>query len=284
MSSKTQQPILHHAEEFGQSRAYDKTEAVGLFVLAVLTGLWVGLSVMVVGAAYLLYTERGFWTAFFVLAGPAGVLAGGGAVLAKGIHEQLDGLRTWREATSYAPPQPQPQSEPVHPPILVKPYKGEPYALIEGAGRPALPGREEALRITPTVVIEVLRASIEEYGGEWSRRKLMALRIQGQKVSRGVYEELTAWLARAGVLQQTRQGGFVLPPDVQDFDDLQTYFPNLSSWEGRDGNREGRERGGDGDTQPASGEVTTLAERRQREWLECGCDVVAYLERRGNHD
>jgi len=276
------QPILHHAEEYGQSRQYAKQEAVGLFVLAVLAGLWAGLSVLIVGAAYFLYTERGFWTAFFVLAVPVGVLAGGGLVVVKGIREQLDGLRTWREATTYQPVQPQPEPEPAHPPILVRPYGGEPYALIEGAGRPALPDRNEALQITPPVVAEVLRASIEEYGGEWSRRKLMALRIQGQKVTRGMYEELTAWLSRAGLLQQTRQGGFVLPPDVQEFDDLRTYFPNLSNWDGRDGSREGWERGGDDETQPA-GEVITLAERRRAQWLECGCDVVAYLERRDDH-
>lgn len=281
MSSKTE-AVLHHAEEYGQSRQYTKQEAVALFVLAVLAGLWAGLSVMVVGAAYFLYTERGFWTAFFALAGPVGVLAGGGVVLVKGIREQLDGLRTWREATTYQPVQPQPEPEPAHPPILVKPYGGEPYALIEGTGRPALPGRDEALQITPPVVAEVLRASIEEYGGEWSRRKLMALRIQGQKVSRGMYEELTAWLSKAGLLQQTRQGGFVLPPDVQEFDDLRTYFPNLSNWDGRDGSRAGRERGEDNETQPA-GEVTTLAERRRAQWLECGCDIVAYLEWRQNH-
>lgn len=277
------QAVLHHAEEYGQSRPYEKNEAVALFVLAVLVGLWAGLSVMVVGAAYFLYTERGFWTAFFILAVPVGVLAGAGFVIVKGVHEQLDGLRSWRQATTYQPTQPQPEPEAAHPPILVKPYKGEPYALIEGAGRPALPGRNEALRITPMVVAEVLKASIEQYGGEWSRRKLMALRIQGQKVSRGMYEELTAWLSKTGVLQQTRQGGFVLPPDVQEFDDLQTYFPNLGDWEGRDGSREGWERGGDGNTQPSSGGMNT-GERLRQQFIELGCDVEAYLEWRRNHD
>lgn len=47
MSEKFTRAILHHAEEekYGQSRAYEQSEAVGLFVLAILTGLWAGLTV-----------------------------------------------------------------------------------------------------------------------------------------------------------------------------------------------------------------------------------------------
>ena len=274
--------VLHHAEELGQARAYTTEEAQALFRLATIIGLWVGTSALLLGLGYWMYDRWDFWTAFYVLSLPLGVLIGGGLVLAKGVHEQLDGLRSWREATTYAPPQPEPPTEPPHPPILVRPYQGQPYTI----GNPQLPGREEALQLTPPVVAEILKASLEQYGGEWSRRKLMALKIQGQGVSRGLYEELTGWLTKTGFLQQTRQGGFTLPPDVREFDDLRAYFPSLpglGGLGGMGGNREGWERGVSQVSQSAGGEVSSLAERRRQKWLELGCDVTAYLEWRRNH-
>lgn len=219
-------PVLHHAEELGQARAYDKQEAVSLFVLAILAGLWTGLTLLAIGVGYHLYTTRGFWTTFFVLAVPSGVLLGGGVVLVKGIHEQIDGLRSWREATTYAPPLPEEPEPAWRPPIPVTQF-GRPTGYLAMDDRPALPSPEEARLLTPPIVAEILRASIEEYKGQWSRRKLMRLRVLGQKVTRGMYEELTSALHGAGILQQTRTGGYELPFDVECFEDLGRYLPSL---------------------------------------------------------
>jgi len=283
MSEKAifQQPILHHAEEekYGQSRAYEQSEAVGLFVLAVLAGLWAGLTVLAVGAGYRLYVTRGFWLTFFVLSVPAGVLLGGSLVLIKGVSEQLDGLRSYetRKAQTYAPPQSEPLQLP-HPPIKVfPPGKREPYLLTE----PDAPGRE-TLRLTPPVIAEIVQGVVERYDGKWSRRKLTRLTVAGgQKVSRSVYETLTAWFCKSGVLEQTPQGGFELV--TTDLGELRDVFPGLPI-AGRVGGEPG-DRAGEGfrETQPTGGAVSNLAERRRQRYLECNCSVENYLRRKG-HD
>lgn len=281
--------LLHHAEELGQARALTSEEVTAWLKLAAIMGVW--------GAAVGLLAFNGVWLwkghdlSLWTLAlgAAGGWVVVSGVILAKGIGQLIYGLRSWRQAQTFAPSSTQPEGEPPHPPILVRPYKGEPYTIGQPE-RPLLPGRSQALEITPTVVAEVLKASLEQYGGEWSRRKLMRLRVAGNKVTRGMYEELTSWLSRAGVLLQTRQGGFMLPPDVSEFEDLAAYFPNLpglgnptGNWEGREGNWEGRERGGPV-APPLCGEVGSLAERRRQKFVELGCDVVAYLEWRQNHD
>jgi hypothetical protein len=274
MGENITQPIQHHAEELGQSRAYAKTEAVGIFVAACLAGLWAGLAVLAIGVGYWLYTERGFWPAFFILALPAGVLAGGGVVLIKGLHEQIDGLRAWREVTTYYPPQPEVAQLP-HPPIKVfPPGKKEPYLLTE----PETPGRE-TLRLTPPVIAEIVQGVVEKYDGKWSRRKLTRLTVAGgQKVSRSLYETLTNWFDRAGVLERTPQGGFELV--TKDLGELRDVFPGLSIG-GQVGGQPG-DRAGDGaqDILPTGGAVGNLAEQRRQQFLECGCDVKDYLRRR----
>lgn len=262
MSEK--QAILHHAEELGQSRAYTKEEAAALLRLALITGFWAGGVAMIAGAAYLLYEKWGFWTAFYILSLPAGVLIGSGFVLIKGAHEQLDGLRSWREATTYVPPQPEPAELP-HPPIKVfPPGKKEPYLLTE----PETPGRE-TLRLTPPIIAEIVQGVVERYDGKWSRRKLTRLTVAGgQKVSRSIYETLTNWFDRAGVLERTPQGGFELV--TKDLGELRDVFPGLPI-AGQVGGEPG-DWAGDGfqDAQPTDGvgRINNLAERRRQRYLE----------------
>lgn len=269
--------LLHRAEERGQARKLENDEVLATAFMSLIE------SIALAGAASIsAVVIKGACGDDLVTWGTAGLAIGVGVVtgglsfffnVAGNLAELRDGLVSWREAASYAPLPPKPQPQTGGPPVLVRPYKGDPYML----GSPELPGREDALQLTPPVVAEVLRASLEEYGGEWSRRKLMRLRIAGQKVSRGMYEELTGWLTRAGFLQQTRQGGFTLPPDIDEFEDLRRYFPNLPALGGRGGSREGWEREGSQVSQSNSGGVGTLAEQRRQRWLECDCDVRLYL-------
>jgi hypothetical protein len=281
MSTKFSQPILHHAEELGQSRAYEKNEAIGLFVAAIGAGLWTGLTVLVAGAVCYLWNEHGFWTAFFVLAIPVGVLMGGGYVLVQGLHQQIDGLRTWREATSYAPPAPQLEAPQQGPPIVVKPYKGDPYVLGRDGQPLALPdGRQSGLRLNEPTIAAILKEVITHHDGQWSRDRLMSIRVKGQRITRRFYKELTAKLANAGFLQERTQGGFRLPDDIQQFDDLAAYFPNLGTrTAGRSAGRQ--EQGGIKGNPPPRGAVTNLAERRRQRYLDCDCDVRSYLKMKG---
>lgn len=289
---KITQPILHHAEEYGQSRQYARQEAIGLFVLAVLVGLWTGLSVMVVGAAYFLYTKHGFWTAFFSLAIPVGVLAGSGWVIVKGAPEQLDGLRSYRQATTYQPMQPQPETKqlpsPWRPPVPARHQGGTTF--IDMNERPALPdGRQAGLALNPPTVGAILREIVERHDGQWSRDRLMSIRVDGKRVTRKLYEKLTYYLAEGGFLQERSTGGFEIPKDVASYEDITRYLPSLAKPEGGNptgtaGRTEGRpERGGNDDTQPADRGVNT-GELLCRKFIELECNTAAYLEWRKNHD
>lgn len=277
----TKQAILHKAEEFGQSRPYTADEVKAVERAMIVAGIYGAIVAVAIAGAVLLYCEVGLGWTLVIMASPAGFLVGAGLVLAKGMSEQLDGLRSFRSIESYAPLQPEPQPEPPHPPILVRPYGGESYVL-GNPETPSLPGREEAAAITPYFVAGVLQAVLEEYGGEWSRRKLTALRIRGRKVTRGTWRELTNWLHQAGVLLQQPQGGYALPPDVSEFEDLRTYFPNLPGLGGLGGQLGGLDIGGSQAAHPQSGKVETLAGKRRRRWIKCNCDTDLYLG--GNHD
>lgn len=269
------QTLIHKAEEYGQSRAYTADEVKAVERAMVIAGVYgAGVAVAIAGGV-LLYEKVGLGWTLAIMLPPAGFLIGAGSVLIKGINEQLDGLRTFRSIETYTPPIPELQPEPPHPPVLVRPYGGESYVL-DNPDRPALPGREEAMAITPNFVASVLQAVIEEYGGEWSRRKLTALRIGGRKVTRGTWRELTNWLHQAGILLQQPQGGYTLPPDVSEFEDLRLYFPNLPGLGGLGGQPGGLDTGAAQVAHPQDGEVLTLAERRRRLWLECNCDVNLY--------
>jgi hypothetical protein len=276
-----EQAIQHHAEELGQSRAYEKNEAVGLFVAAVLAGLWVGLTVLVVGVGYQAYTKYGFWTAFFILAVPAGVLVGGGVVLVRGLHEQIDGLRSWREATTYYPPMPEvPQLEsPWRPPIPHHSQEGTNY--IDMNERPALPdGRQTGLSLNEPTVAAILREIVTKHDGMWSRERLTAIKIGGERVTRKLYETLTHQLCNVGFLQERSCGGFRVADDIE----LETYFPslNLSRQAGRQAGRP--ERGGPL-ADPPPGRGYNLAERHRLARMEdLDHSVKCYLETKGGNN
>lgn len=273
----SEQAIVHELSEIGQAR---REEPIELLVVACRTALRaLGTSVLwgsIVTGGRWLFGDNMTWWSVLVTYGAIGALRFGLSI-EDDLDDHQEGLRAEKSARSYAPiaPKSQPQMS-NGPPVLVHPYKGDPYMLGQPE-KPTLPGRQEALQITPPLVAEVLRASVEEYSGEWSRRKLMRLRIAGQKVSRGMYEELTAWLSRAGVLLQTRQGGYQLPPDVNDFEDLRQYFPNLPGLGGPGRNREGWERGGAQPTQPADGGVPLAERHRMKRFQKLDHSVKLYL-------
>jgi len=133
-------------------------------------------------------------------------------------------------------------------------------------GEPDLPGRE-TLQLTGPIVAEILEGVVERFGGKWSRRKLTRLTVAGgQKVSRTVYEQLTALLHQAGVLQQTPQGGFELL--AEDLDGLRNVFPDLPI-PGRAGGQPGDRAGtGQNEAGPVGRVVDTLAERRKLAYLQ----------------
>jgi hypothetical protein len=277
----TTQPILHQAEELGQSRAYTTAEVKALAMVVLLCAGWGAITTVLVAVGYWLYQKMG-WGILFPMALPVGFVIAGGIVLIKGVHEQLDGLRSWRKATSYVPIIPQPQGEAAHPPILVKPYGGSPYTLGPNGATALLPDGRKGLELSPPTVSTILREIVTHHDGLWSRDRLMSIRVNGERVTRSLYEELTSALTRAGLLQQRPQGGYCLPQDIQTFDDLRRYLPGIDS-RTAGGTAGGQEWGGESGI-PPSDRGMSLAERRAQMWKECDCDVVSYLERRLNHD
>lgn len=266
------QNVLHRAEESGQSRELTIREVGAYGVMSGLKGLILGLA----GS-----------TAFSVLRGLTGDLTladvglsllGFGAMstawhLLADLDDLKDGLRSYRSIETYTPPAPEPQQVGApSSPIVVKPYGGDPYVL-NGEERLALPdGRQTGLGLNPPTLAAVLQEVIKQHDGQWSRSRLMKLRINGQRVTRSLYEQLTDALAKSGFLQAQANGGYALPPDVREFEDVRRYLPSLG---GREGGREGGKGGPSGAIPPSRG-VGTLAERRKQQWLECGCDVELY--------
>jgi hypothetical protein len=268
----TQQPILHQAEELGQSRPYTLDEVKALAAVVVLTGVWGAISTVIIAVCWWLY-QKGGWGLVLPMALPVGFVIAGGIVLIKGVHEQLDGLRSWRKATSYVPIVPQAQGEPPHPPILVNPYKGSPYVIGPNGATALLPDGRKGLELNPPTVSTILREIVTHHDGLWSRDRLMSIRVNGERVTRSLYEELTNTLTRAGLLQQRPQGGFCLPPDIQTLDDLRQYLPGIS---GTAGGTAGGQEWGEENGLPPSGREMSLADRRRQLWLECGRDVEWY--------
>lgn len=285
------QPLLHHAEELGQGRAYTSEEVKALQRAAVLAGAWGAVTMLLLAVGYWMYAKLGFWGALFTLSPAIGFLVGAGIVLVKGFHEQLDGLRSWREAKTYAPPQSQPQlPAPSDSPFIVHPYKGQPFILQrDGRSVPLLPdGRESKLALNPPTVRAILQEVIKQHGGQWSRDRLMRVQVNGERITRPFYQELTSILARAGFLQPRTQGGYELPPDVQTFEDVVKYIPTLDPDGGNTSRTVGRsdggpEQGGVEDDPPPGRGVGTLAERhRLARLVELDHSVKLYLERKGD--
>jgi len=196
----------------------------------------------------------------------AGLVAGSGAVLVIGGKEVIDGLRSWREAKTFAPGPglPQPGAETSHPPILIR--AGDRTGYLDQADEPlALPSPERArLELTPKTVSVILREIVERHGGQWSRARIMGVRVDGQSVPRRLYEQLTTTLLNAGILGERSQGGYEFSVDVKTLDDLAPFFPGLPGLTGPAGGPVGGpERGGHLGDRAIGG-----AERARRRWLE----------------
>ncbi len=291
--SKTEPALLHFAEERSQSRAQDLRElwvvvikcafkALGMSALwgTVVTGvrLLLGDHVSVLSAVL---TYGVVWVIWF------------GLRLEGDIDRHDESLCSERRAETYAPPQPKPElPAPADSPFMVHPYGDkDPYMLHrDGRTTPLLPdGRQAGLALNPPTVGAILREIIERHDGQWSRDRLMSIRVDGKRVTRKLYEKLTYYLAEGGFLQERPTGGFEIPPDVATYEDVTRYLPSLARPEGgnptrTDGRSDGgQEKGGNDETRPDGGGALTLAERRKAEWLECNCDARTYLGRR-NHD
>jgi len=281
--------LLHKAEEHGQARELKAKEVWAFALLAGLKSVIMTAAIgLIVGG--LCWEALGAWTTLLVVAIIGATQLGFN--LLSDLDTLVDGLRSYRSAETFTPPQAELAPTVPSSPIMVKPYQKDPYLLDRGDGQtPALPdGRSTKLALNPPTVSAILKEIIQEHGGQWSRNRLMSIRVNGQRVTRSLYEELTDAFARAGFLQERPSGGFELPPDVQQFDDLRQYLPGLIAREGgnptgREGRQAGRrETGGQKAILPASGAGQSLAERRRNKFLELGCDVVAYLEWRDGND
>ena len=249
--AERKQPVLHRAEETGQSRELRTPEVGAVTLMSVVETVTLAVAVAVVA---IVVQGRLTWGTLGV-AVMVGVGAGGLALYVNVIEnfvELRDGLSSYRSVETYGPPMAEPTPSG---PIVVRPYGGDPY-LLDGEKRLALPdGRRTALGLNPPTLAAVLQEVITQHGGQWSRSRLMGIRVSGERVTRKLYKELTAALTASGFLLPRANGGYAVPPDVKEFEDVVRYLPDLAP-----GGREGRREGG-------KGEELTLAERRKREWL-----------------
>lgn len=280
----SEQAILHEASEIGQSR---KEEPIELLIVACRTALRaLGTSLLwgsIVTVGRWLFGDSMTWWSVLVTYGAIGALRFGVS-----IEDDLDlhqeGLRAEKSAKSYAPsmPEPQPQPSPWRSPVPVT--AGNHRGVLDmNDPVPQLPdGRNAQLAPSPESMAVILSEVLDRHGGKWSRKRLMSIRVDGKRITRKLYEQLTADLAKVGFLRERPTGGFELPTDVRGYTDLVRYFPSLPRLEGGNpartaGGLAGRqERGGIPDAQADDGEVTH-AERRRQRWMECNCDVKLYL-------
>lgn len=281
-----EQAIVHRGEEYGQARKLEPSEVLAFMLVS---GAKAGAVSIAAGAVVVggrLVIGENVSVASIALT-TVGVGAVSFAVNVLGDLDSLvDGLRSFRLVETFAPPQSGPATVTTpSSPIVVKPYGGEPYILGAGDDMPMLPdGRQAALGLNPPTLAAVLQEVIQQHGGQWSRRRLTSIRIDGQRITRALYEELTSKLANAGFLQAQPQGGFSLPPDVQTFEDAHRYLPGLPT--GQAGGQAGGRAGPPGNDDSPAGRVggaLTLAEKRRQRWLECDCDAKLYLQGRQDH-
>jgi hypothetical protein len=265
--------LAHRIEEIGQARPLTAGEVLAYALRAWLHALGWGLAAGAVVAGYQTAVGEPVRLGHVGLATAAVGLVALGVALSTGMNELHHGLRHWRTVESYHPPQaqPAPPKPEAHPPIIVRAMGQEP-TVLDAPERPALPdGRHNALEPTPEVLSVILREVIERHDGRWSRDRLMGIRVDGKRVTRRLYEELTSTLARAGVLRQRPTGGFRLPEDVHEYEDLAQYFGGLPGLPaGQAGGTAGRPERAPELALPASdgeGEPLTIAERRRQEWL-----------------
>jgi hypothetical protein len=271
--------ILHKAEEHGQARELKASEVLAFGLVSGIKATACGMGAIAVVTGGRLLMGENVSLASIALTG-SGVFAVSVAVHLLGdLDTLIDGLRSFRSVETFAPPEVKPEPQPVatpSSPVIVKPYGADPY-ILDRNETPQLPdGRQVQLGLNPPTLAAILEEVIKQHGGQWSRRRLMSLRVHGERVTRSLYEDMTDALARAGFLQPQPQGGFALPPDVSTFEDVRRYL-DLPS--GADGGTAGRQEcpvGSDGD--PVGGAGGSLAERRRQRFIECDCNVASYLE------
>lgn len=277
MTSQVKQPILHKAEEHGQARELTIREVGAYTFMSGLKGLILGL------AGSTLYSVLRGVTGDLTMADVGLSWLGFGTIstawhLLADLDALTEGLKSWRSIETYAPPVPEVQQQ-ANSPIVVKPYGGEPYILNGEKRSIALPDGRQGLALNPPTLEAVLKEVLQRHDGQWSRRRLMAIRVSGQRVTRALYEEMTDALTRAGFLQPQPNGGYALPGDVGSFADLQRYLPRLG---GREGGREGGNPVGKEALPgpPGEGEPLTLAERHRLErFNELDHGVRSHLNR-----
>lgn len=280
----SEQVILHELSEIGQSR---KEEPIELLVVACRTALRaLGTSVLwgsIVTGGRWLFGDNMTWWSVLVTYGAIGALRFGLSI-EDDLDEHQEGLRSEKSAKSYAPiaPKPQSQKSPWRSPIPIT--GGGQQELLDMNDVPQLPdGRNAQLTPTPESMAVILSEILDRHGGQWSRKRLMSIRVDGKRITRKLYERLTADLSKAGFLQERPTGGFELPTDVRGYTDLVRYFPSLPGLEGRnpDGTAGrqagGLERGEVSANAPVARGAGTLAEQRRQRWLECDKDVKLYL-------
>lgn len=252
--------LLQEAIEQDKSEPLSTGEVLALLVLAIFWGV-----VGTLGATcFWLWREHG-WT--FPVTLLAGFCLCTGLVLLVGTVKALD-KRGWREARAFGP---SPSSDPgpgPSTPILIR--AGNRTGYLDRTDEPlALPAPERRrLELTPDTLTVILREIVERHGGQWSRARIMGVKVDGQSVPRRIYEQLTDALTGAGILAERSQGGYEFSVDVKTLDDLAPFFPGLPGLTGPDGGPDGGpERGGHPEDRAIGGEVGP-AERARRRWLQ----------------
>lgn len=258
------QDLLHKAEEHGQARKLEPSEVLAFTLVSGLKSVgWAmaGNTVILGGRLIMLGEEVSLGS---IILTTAGVWAISFAVhLSQDLDTLIDGLRSWRSIETFTPPQFEPERAAMpSSPIIVR--SGNKVEVLGRDPVPQLPdGRQAGLGMNPESLSAILQEVITQHGGQWSRRRLMSLRIAGERVTRSLYEEMTDALTRAGFLLPQVNGGYALPDDVQEFDDLQAYLPSLPGL-GRAGGMAGRREGPPGNEPiPPERVVGTLAERHR---------------------
>lgn len=282
--------ILHEAQEIGQSRVETLPEIGVVFCRTALRAL--GTSVLwgsIITGCRWMFGDNMTWWSVLVTYGAIGAMRFGLSI-EDDLDQHQEGLRSEKSARDYAPSsaKPQEQPSPWRPPIPVT--SGDQRGMLDMNEAPQLPdGRDAQLTPTPESMAVILAEVLDRHGGQWSRKRLMSIRVDGKRITRKLYEQLTSDLAKVGFLRERPTGGFELPTDVRGYADLVRYFPSLPRPEGAGvpstpARMAGWRAGGQewGELQPSQSAdrgVGTLAERRKNRWLECGCDVRIYKRR-----
>jgi hypothetical protein len=124
--------VQQYAEEYGQARELTSAEVMSCMVMSAMKGLTGGLGITLIYVILCIFSENDFrfWLAVGIFFSVAIAIF---CTQAWGDLDDLrDGLRSYRKAETYAPPQPGMAPRLPAPDITVRPYKGDPYKVIRG--------------------------------------------------------------------------------------------------------------------------------------------------------